>query len=55
MKTVLLVIGALFIAFLVVFIFCACRVSGECSRREEAMFEHWYANHTEELEKEAAA
>ena len=53
MKTVLIVIGALFVAFLVLFIFCACRVSGYCSRQEEAMFENWYATHTED-EVEAA-
>ena len=53
MKTVLIILGSLFLLFLVVFIFCACRVSSECDRREEAMFEHWYASHTEEPEKEA--
>lgn len=53
MKTVLIVIAALFCLFLVVFIFCACQVSGAASRQEEAMFEHWYAEHTEESEKEA--
>ena len=55
MKTVLIVIGALFVAFLVLFIFCACRISGYYSRQEEAMFENWFDNHTEEPEKEAAA
>jgi hypothetical protein len=54
MKTVLIVIGCLFLAFLLLFIFCACRVASWCDREEEAMFEHWYANHTEEPEKEAA-
>ena len=48
MKTVLIVIGCLFLAFLLLFIFCACRVASWCDREEEAMFEHWYANHTEE-------
>ena len=52
MKTVLIVIGALFAAFMLLFIFCACRVCSKCDREEEAMFEHWYANHTEEPEKE---
>lgn len=53
MKTVLIVIAALVCLFLVVFIFCACQVSGAASRQEEAMFEEWYANHTEEPKKEA--
>ena len=55
MKTVLIIIGALFVAFLVLFIFCACRISGYYSRQEEAMFENWFAEHTEEPEKEAVA
>ena len=48
MKTVLIVIGALVAAFFVLFIFCACRIASECDRREEAMFENWYATHTED-------
>ena len=52
MKTVLIVIGALFAAFMLLFIFCALRVSSMYDRQEEAMFEHWYANHSEEPEKE---
>ena len=52
MKTVLIVIAALFVAFLLLFIFCACRVASRCDREEEAMFEHWYATHTEGPEKE---
>ena len=52
MKTVLIVIGTLFAAFMLLFIFCALRVSSMYDRQEEAMFEHWYANHTEEPEKE---
>ena len=55
MKTVLIVIGALFVAFLLLFIFCACHIASQCDREEETMFEHWYATHTEEPEKEAAA
>ena len=51
MKTVLIVIGIAFCAFLVLFFFCACRVTGECDRRNEAMFAHWYATHTEENEE----
>ena len=52
MKTVFIVIGALIVAFLVLFIFCACRIAGECDRREETMFGNWYATHTED-EQEA--
>lgn len=55
MEIVLMVLGGMFLLFLLVFIFCACRICSECDRREEAMFEHWYASHTEEPEKEAAA
>ena len=51
MKTVLIVIGCLFLAFLLLFIFCACRVASWCDREEEAMFEHWYANHTSILKR----
>ena len=51
MKTFLIILGALFCAFLVLFIFCACRICSECDRREEAMLEGWYANHTEDEEE----
>ena len=53
MKIVLIVIAALFVAFLLLFVFCACQITAKYDREEEAMFEHWYANHTEESEKEA--
>jgi len=55
MKTVLIILGGLFCAFLVIFFFCACRVASEADRQEEAMFAHWMAEHTEEPEKEASA
>ena len=53
MITVLKVLGGLFLLFPVFFFYCACKVASECDRQEEAMFEHWYASHTEEPEKEA--
>ena len=37
MKTVLIVIGALFAAFMLLFIFCALRVSSMYDRQEEAI------------------
>jgi len=52
-KTVLIVLGSIFVAFLLLFLYCACRICSECDRNEEAMFANWYANHTEEVEKEA--
>ena len=51
MKTVLIVIGVLIVAFLALFILCACRVAGEYDRREETMFGNWYATHTEDEEE----
>ena len=51
MKTVLIVLGSLFLLFLVVLILCACRATSIADEREEAMFSNWYATHTEENEE----
>ncbi len=51
MKIVLIVLGGLFILFMVLFFFCACRLSSEASRHDEMLFQHWYASHTEDPER----
>ncbi len=51
MKIVLTIIGGLLILFMVLFFFCACRLSSESSRHEETLFQEWYASHTEDPER----
>ena len=51
-KTVIIILGALFLLFLALFMYCACVLAGEEDRREEALFAQWYASHTEEPDQE---